>query len=125
LALIFNTSNGALGGPVNRSRGVSTDAEIGKSFDGFHFTTSEFGFVSIVSDLEFSGGKISEFVQFNFPGVVASVVSGNEVEVTLENSVFVEEFFWGIGFVEFDHPLNESVFIDRFRNRGKSHSRDK
>jgi hypothetical protein len=55
--------------------------------------------------------------------VVASVVSFNEVIVGLELSVFVEEFFRSLGFVEFDHPVNESVLIDGFLS-GKGHGRD-
>jgi hypothetical protein len=57
------------------------------------------------------GGEVSEFVQFNFPGVVASVVGLNEVIVGLEHFEFVEELFRGIGFAEFGHPIDESIFV--------------
>jgi len=112
LSLIFNTSDGTFGGPVKRARWVSTNAEISKSLHFLADPTSEFGFVAIVNVLEFSRCKIGKFVQFDFPGVVGSIVGFNEVIVGLEDIVFVEEFLWGIRFVEHDHPLSEGVLVD-------------
>lgn len=109
LALILNTSDGARFNPVDGAGGVSTNTEISQS--GSAFATAKFGFVTGVHDLEFSGGEVSEFVQFNFPGVVARVVGFDEVHVGLEDFELVEEFFGGIGFAEFSHPTNEGFFI--------------
>jgi len=39
-------------------------------------------------------------------------VGSDEIEVSLEDTVFVEEFFRGIGFLEFDHPVDESILVN-------------
>jgi len=118
LALIFNTSDGTLGRPVKGASRISTDAEIREGAGFLSLAASEFGFVTVVDDLEFSGGEVSEFVQFNFPGVVAKVVGFNEGHVGLEDTVFVEKFLWGIGFVELHHPVDEVILVNGFRNSG-------
>jgi len=109
LALILDTSDGALGYPVQGAGRIITDVKIGQSSHAF--ATAELGFVTVVGILEFSRGEISEFVQFDFPGVVACIVLFNEVVVRLEDFEFVEKFFWGIGFAVFRHPVDESALI--------------
>jgi len=109
LALILNTSDSSLGDPVERARRISADSKIFNR--GHPFATAEFGFVSIVRNLEFGRGEISEFVQFDFPSAVSRVVFLNEVVVHLEDIEFVEEFFRGIGFAIFAHPFNKGTFV--------------
>jgi len=109
LALIFNTSDGASGNPVDGSSGVGTNAKISQS--GLAFLAGKFGFVAKIDVLELGGGEISEFVQFDRPGVVAGVMLFNEVIVGLEGFEFVEKLFRSIRFAKFRHPVNETVFI--------------
>jgi len=109
LTLILDTSDGTGFNPVDGASGVSTNTKIVQS--GMAIATAEFGFVSIVHDFEFSGGEVSEFVQFNFPSGVSRVVRLNEIVVGLEDFEFVEKFFRGIGFAIFRHPTDEGLLI--------------
>lgn len=122
LALIFHTSDSAGGNPVNGTRGVSSDLKVAEG--NVAGITAELRFVSEVDVLEFTRAKISKFVQFNSPCVVARVVSLNKVIVGLEDSVAVEELFRGIGFAKLLHPLSESVLVDGFRESGKGQAKE-
>jgi len=95
LSLILHTSDGTLLTPVKRARRIGSDMKIAKS-DGFSVTSCEFGFVAKVDELEFPTTKISEFVEFDGPGVIASVVLFDEVVVGLEGVIAVEKFFRSI-----------------------------
>jgi len=113
LSLIFNSSDGALLRPVKRARRIGTNLEIAKG-DGFTIISSEFGFVTKVDVLEFTAAKISEFVEFDSPGVVASVVCLNEVVVGLESVIAVEEFFGRITLGICVHPGYKRILVNRF-----------
>jgi hypothetical protein len=97
LTLVLDTSDGALRNPVESARGVSTNT-LSQSVqgDGLEFSAAELGFVAEVDVLEFALGEVSEFVQFNSPGVVASVVFLNKVIVGLEGVEAEEELLGGV-----------------------------
>jgi len=94
LTLILDTSDSAFGHPIKRASGISANTEIIQS--SHSAATAKLGLVTIVDVLEFSVSEIGEFVQFNFPRVVAGVVGGDEIVVSLEDTEFVEKFFRGI-----------------------------